>query len=268
MIQRDPRRGSHPKRLFAPLGARLIRCVPRQHATLAGVPASELIRDRVDHRMALGAEPLGSQAPAIGEGTLCDIAARLADRYSRWDAQALVVAPLLSGAAVAACTARRARVPMSTSRSAAPAASRCRSSRSRAGCRSRSSTRRPTGGCRQAHDPRRQRHARAQVSKDIGVEMTTRSEAYNRVFSLVGRRRRRPADRYLRGHVRPRLEWTIATQRDHDDDVGVELRAKLQHVVDTPGWVSGDFHVHAAARPTRACRCAIASTSSSRMAST
>jgi hypothetical protein len=45
------------------------------------------------------------------------------------------------------------------------------------------------------------------------------------------------------------LEWTINTQRVEVTPAGVELHARLRHVVDTPKWVSGDFHVHAASSP-------------------
>jgi hypothetical protein len=83
-------------------------------------------------------------------------------------------------------------------------------------------------------------------SKDIGVEIDDSLEAYNRVFSLsgvgvVGL----PIGTYEITFSRG-LEWTIATQKITMTTSGVELHAKLQHVVDTPHWVSGDFHVHAA----------------------
>ena len=86
-------------------------------------------------------------------------------------------------------------------------------------------------------------------SKDIGVEDDTSLWAYNRVFSLggvgvVGM----PLGTYdvtvSRG-----LEWTIQTQRITMTAAGVELHGKLKHVIDTPKWVSGDFHVHAASSP-------------------
>ena len=86
-------------------------------------------------------------------------------------------------------------------------------------------------------------------SKDIGVEDDTSLQAYNRVFSLggvgvVGL----PLGTYditvSRGP-----EWTIQTQRITMTAAGLELHARLKHVVDTPGWVSGDFHVHAASSP-------------------
>jgi len=84
-------------------------------------------------------------------------------------------------------------------------------------------------------------------SKDIGVEIDNSLEAYDRVFSLSGVGVvALPLGTYDVTFSRG-LEWTIATQRITMTTAGVEVRAKLQHVVDTPHWVSGDFHVHAAA---------------------
>jgi len=86
-------------------------------------------------------------------------------------------------------------------------------------------------------------------SKDIGVEIDDSLEAYNRVFSLSGVGVvALPIGTYDVTFSRG-LEWTIATQRITMTTAGVELHAKLQHVVETPHWVSGDFHVHAAASP-------------------
>jgi hypothetical protein len=45
------------------------------------------------------------------------------------------------------------------------------------------------------------------------------------------------------------IEWTIATQRIAMTASGLELAAQLEHVVDTPKWASGDFHVHAEPSP-------------------
>jgi hypothetical protein len=82
-------------------------------------------------------------------------------------------------------------------------------------------------------------------SKDIGVEIDDSLEAYNRVFSLSGVGVvALPLGTYDVTFSRG-IEWTIATQRITMTTTGVELHAKLQHVVDTPHWVSGDFHVHA-----------------------
>lgn len=45
------------------------------------------------------------------------------------------------------------------------------------------------------------------------------------------------------------IEWTIATQRIEMTATGRTLVAQLEHVVDTPKWASGDFHVHAEPSP-------------------
>lgn len=42
------------------------------------------------------------------------------------------------------------------------------------------------------------------------------------------------------------IEWTLAYQpRVVVGPEGYALRAKLDHIIDTSGWISGDFHVHA-----------------------
>jgi hypothetical protein len=45
------------------------------------------------------------------------------------------------------------------------------------------------------------------------------------------------------------IEWTISTQRIEITPAGAKLAAQLEHVVDTPKWASGDFHVHAEPSP-------------------
>jgi hypothetical protein len=86
-------------------------------------------------------------------------------------------------------------------------------------------------------------------SKDIGVENEAGLEAYNRVFSLSGVGVvALPFGTYQVTFSRG-MEWTIDTQRVTVHAAGVELHAKLAHVIDTPHWISGDFHVHAASSP-------------------
>jgi hypothetical protein len=86
-------------------------------------------------------------------------------------------------------------------------------------------------------------------SKDIGVEIDDSLEAYDRVFSLSGVGViALPVGTYDVTFSRG-IEWTIATQRIAMTPTGVELHAKLAHVIQTPGWISGDFHVHAAGSP-------------------
>lgn len=45
------------------------------------------------------------------------------------------------------------------------------------------------------------------------------------------------------------IEYTIATQRITMTATGIKLAAQLEHVVATPKWASGDFHVHAEPSP-------------------
>ncbi len=84
---------------------------------------------------------------------------------------------------------------------------------------------------------------------DIGREDDQSLSAYNRVFSLSGVGVVPiPVGTYdITASRGP--EWTIATQRLEITREGAELHARLRHVVDTPHWVSGDFHVHAAPSP-------------------
>jgi hypothetical protein len=94
-------------------------------------------------------------------------------------------------------------------------------------------------GVKGSRDPR--------LSGDIGHEEGDALLAYNRIFSLSGVGVAAiPVGTYdVTASRGP--EWTIQTQRLKVTRDGVEFRAKLEHVVDTPHWVSGDFHVHAAA---------------------
>jgi hypothetical protein len=84
---------------------------------------------------------------------------------------------------------------------------------------------------------------------DIGHEDETSLSAFNRIYTIegvgvVGTVVGTYDVTFSRGP-----EWTISTQRITVTTAGVELHGRLKHVVDTPGWVSGDFHVHAASSP-------------------
>jgi hypothetical protein len=85
---------------------------------------------------------------------------------------------------------------------------------------------------------------------DIGRQEGDRAiAAFNRVMTLAGVGvARLPVGTYdvtvSRGP-----EWDIATQRVTVTQKGAALTARLAHVVDTPEWLSGDFHVHAARSP-------------------
>jgi hypothetical protein len=84
---------------------------------------------------------------------------------------------------------------------------------------------------------------------DIGHEDETSLSAYNRVFSLGGVGVVAvPVGTYDVTFSRG-IEWTISTQRIALTSAGVELHGRLKHVVPTPHWLSGDFHVHAASSP-------------------
>jgi hypothetical protein len=76
--------------------------------------------------------------------------------------------------------------------------------------------------------------------------------AYDRVMSVTGAGAVRvPAGTYD-VYVSRGLEWTIAIRRAVKIGVGAEpvrIEARLTHVIDTTGWLSADFHVHAAPSP-------------------
>ncbi len=84
---------------------------------------------------------------------------------------------------------------------------------------------------------------------DIGHEEDTSLSAFNRIYSLAGVGVVATAVGTYDVTFSRGPEWTIETQRIKLTTAGVELRARLKHVVETPGWVSGDFHVHAASSP-------------------
>ncbi len=73
--------------------------------------------------------------------------------------------------------------------------------------------------------------------------------AYQRVFSAVGNE----AIRLPRGtydiYVSRGPEWDIDVRRGVRVDDDLTIKARLRHVVDTRGWLSADFHVHAAPSP-------------------
>ncbi len=84
---------------------------------------------------------------------------------------------------------------------------------------------------------------------DVGSEQDAALAAYNRVFSLSGVGVVPvPVGTYdITASRGP--EWTISTQRITLTREGAELHARIRHVIDTPKWVAGDFHVHAAPSP-------------------
>ncbi len=86
---------------------------------------------------------------------------------------------------------------------------------------------------------------------DIGREESGAIAAYNRIFSLAGAGIVVvPAGTYD-AYVSRGIEWELATVRKIrvDDRKIATVLATLKRVVETPGWVSADFHVHAAPSP-------------------
>jgi hypothetical protein len=86
------------------------------------------------------------------------------------------------------------------------------------------------------------------TKNDIGRQEGDSVVAWNRILSLTGFGVAHvPAGTYditvSRGP-----EWTIETlPRVHvESRATASVRASLRHVVDSTGWISGDFHVHAA----------------------
>ncbi len=77
--------------------------------------------------------------------------------------------------------------------------------------------------------------------------------AFNRIFSLSGTGAvRLPRGRYD-VYVSRGPEWTLNVRRDLKVGArGARLDVQLTHVIDSSGWISGDFHVHAA--PSYDCR--------------
>ena len=69
--------------------------------------------------------------------------------------------------------------------------------------------------------------------------------AYNRLFSLSGTGTLKlPQGRYT-VLVSRGLEWTMVERNVEITAGGARLDAELGHVIETPGWLSADFHVHA-----------------------
>jgi hypothetical protein len=86
---------------------------------------------------------------------------------------------------------------------------------------------------------------------DIGREESGAVAAYNRIFALAGAGLVGiPAGTYD-VYVSRGIEWELAVTRKVriDDKRVATVHAALHHVVDTPRWISADFHVHAAPSP-------------------
>jgi hypothetical protein len=85
---------------------------------------------------------------------------------------------------------------------------------------------------------------------DIGREESGALLAFNRIMSLKGAGAVHVPYGTYDVTVSRGPEWEIATSRRVKIGApGATVSARLKHVVDTPGWISADFHVHAARSP-------------------
>ena len=86
---------------------------------------------------------------------------------------------------------------------------------------------------------------------DIGrAEGELAIAAYDRVMSAAGTGAARVPHGTYDIYISRGLEWDIAVQRHVTIGAeGASVSARLRHVVDTRGWLSADFHVHAARSP-------------------
>ncbi len=85
------------------------------------------------------------------------------------------------------------------------------------------------------------------TTTDIPIEENHAIAAYSRVMSLTGDGRIALPRGTYDVYVSRGMEWSL----DRHEGVVVGPKdavvvAKLTHEIDTPGWISGDFHVHAA----------------------
>jgi hypothetical protein len=86
------------------------------------------------------------------------------------------------------------------------------------------------------------------TTTDIGREEVGAISAYDRVFVLRGDCELHVPIGTYDVSISHGPEWDSTTQRiDVRHGADVEIKATLHHVIETPGWISGDFHVHAAA---------------------
>jgi hypothetical protein len=86
---------------------------------------------------------------------------------------------------------------------------------------------------------------------DVGHEGAGFVAAYNRIFSATGSGATRVPPGSYDVYASRGLEWNLHVDRSLRVPARgrLEIRARLRHAVDTPGWISGDFHVHAASSP-------------------
>jgi hypothetical protein len=85
---------------------------------------------------------------------------------------------------------------------------------------------------------------------DVGREESDALLAYDRIMSLKGKGAVRVPFGTYEVTVSRGPEWDISTShRLKIGPKGVLVTTRLSHVVETPGWISADFHVHAARSP-------------------
>jgi hypothetical protein len=85
---------------------------------------------------------------------------------------------------------------------------------------------------------------------DIGRQEGDAIAAYNRIMSLTGVGAAHVPLGTYDVTVSRGPEWDISTSRKVKiTPRGATITARLVHVVETPGWLSADFHVHAARSP-------------------
>jgi hypothetical protein len=86
------------------------------------------------------------------------------------------------------------------------------------------------------------------TTTDIAREEVGAVAAYDRVFVLHGDCELRVPIGTYDVFISHGPEWDTTRERiDVRHGADIDIHAKLHHVVETPGWISGDFHVHAAA---------------------
>ncbi|HEX2689723.1 MAG TPA: CehA/McbA family metallohydrolase [Kofleriaceae bacterium] len=83
---------------------------------------------------------------------------------------------------------------------------------------------------------------------DIAREETGAVTAFDRAFVLRGDADMRVPVGTYDVWVSHGPEWDTARERvTINDGAETEVHTRLRHVIDTPGWISADFHVHSAA---------------------
>jgi hypothetical protein len=88
------------------------------------------------------------------------------------------------------------------------------------------------------------------TKNDIGRQEGEAVAAFNRLMSLTGSGAAHVPVGTYDVYVSRGPEWDLYIARKvRITPKGAQMTARLRHVVDTHGWLSGDFHVHAAPSP-------------------